>query len=110
MEYIDETRLFFKKYGASTIIITRFMPIIRTFAPFVAGVGEMPYRRFFVFNAIGGVAWASFFYFCGFFFGKIPAVSNHFSMVVVGIVLVSVVPAAVIFLKKRFGKPKPEIK
>jgi membrane-associated protein len=110
MEYIDDTRRFFVKYGALTIIITRFMPIIRTFAPFVAGVGNMPYRKFFTFNALGGIAWASFFYFCGLLFGQIPAVSEHFSFVVVGIVLVSVLPAVVIFLKKAVDRRKTAVK
>lgn len=111
-EHIDETKVFFEKYGAATIIITRFMPIIRTFAPFVAGVGEMRYRKFFVYNAIGGIAWATSFFVFGFFFGKIPAVSEHFSLVVIAIVLVSVTPAVVIFLKKAIAKKKvkePEV-
>ena len=110
MEYIDETHRFFEKYGASTIIITRFMPIIRTFTPFVAGVGEMPYGKFLIYNAIGGTAWACFFFLCGFFFGTIPAVSSHFSMVVMGIILVSLIPAVVIFLRKSLGKRKANIK
>ena len=103
-EYIDDTRRFFEKYGAATIIVTRFMPIIRTFAPFVAGVGSMRYRTFFIFNAIGGIAWATFFYLGGLLFGQIPAVSEHFSLVVVGIVCVSVLPAVIVFFKKSFGK------
>jgi membrane-associated protein len=110
MEYIDDTRKFFEKYGALTIIITRFMPIIRTFAPFVAGVGEMKYRRFFTYNAIGGIAWVSFFFSIGYFFGTISFVQQHFSLVVIGIVLVSVMPAVVIFLKKSIGRRKEEIK
>jgi membrane-associated protein len=110
MEYIDDTRKFFEKYGALTIIITRFMPIIRTFTPFVAGVGEMKYRRFFTYNAIGGIAWVSFFFSIGYFFGTIPFVQQHFSLVVIGIVLVSVMPAVVIFLKKFIGRRKKEIR
>lgn len=110
MEYIDDTRKYFEKYGAVTIIITRFMPIIRTFAPFVAGVGEMPYRKFFIYNFFGGIIWASFFYICGFSFGKIPAVSDHFTTIIAGIVLVSVLPAIIIFLVKRFGKKKAAVK
>jgi membrane-associated protein len=107
-EYIDDTRNFFDKYGAVTIIITRFMPIIRTFAPFVAGVGEMKYRRFFIYNAIGGISWVTFFFIGGYFFGRIPAVQQHFSLVVIGIVLISVLPAVILFLKKTFGKSKPK--
>jgi membrane-associated protein len=105
-EHIDETKVFFEKYGAATIIITRFMPIIRTFAPFVAGVGEMKYRKFFIYNAIGGITWATSFFVFGFFFGKIPAVSEHFSLVVVAIVLVSLIPAVVLFFKKAIAKNK----
>jgi len=110
MEYIDDTRKFFEQYGALTIIITRFMPIIRTFAPFVAGVGEMKYRKFFTYNAIGGIAWVLFFFAGGHFFANIPAVRDHLSLVVIGIVLVSVMPAVVIFLKKFIGRRKKEIK
>jgi membrane-associated protein len=110
-EHIDDTKRFFEKYGAVTIIITRFMPIIRTFAPFVAGVGEMRYRKFFTYNAIGGVAWATSFFVFGFFFGKIPAVSEHFSLVVLAIVLVSVTPAVVIFFKKLIsGRAAKKVK
>ena len=104
MEYIDDTHKYFEKYGPATIIITRFMPIIRTFAPFVAGVGEMPYLKFFIYNFIGGTLWASFFFVCGFSFGKIPAVSEHFTTIIGAIVLVSVMPAVIIFFIKRFKK------
>jgi membrane-associated protein len=109
-EYIDETKRFFEKYGAVTIIITRFMPIIRTFSPFVAGVGEMPYKKFFIYNALGGILWVSFFFIGGFFFGQIPFVKNNFSLVVIGIVLVSVLPAVIIFFKKSFVKTKKQTK
>lgn len=103
-EYIEKTQHFFQKYGAVTIIITRFMPIIRTFAPFVAGVGEMPYRKFLLYNLFGGVIWASFFFGVGYFFGNLPFFKEHFSMVVVLIVCVSLLPAVIGFLKTRFGK------
>ena len=108
-EYLDRTHRFFEKYGGLTVIITRFMPIIRTFAPFVAGVGAMTRRRFYLYNAIGGVLWVSFFFWCGFFFGNLAPVREHFSLVVVGIVVVSVLPAVIAFFKNRMSK-KPEIK
>lgn len=109
-EYIDETKRFFKKYGAATIIITRFMPIIRTFAPFVAGVGEMPYRQFLFYNPLGGILWVTSFFVGGFFFGKIPLVEKNFSFVIIGIVLVSVLPAVILFFKKNFSKTKIKTK
>lgn len=106
-EYIDKTQSFFNKYGGLTIIITRFMPIIRTFTPFVAGVGYMPYGRFMLFNTIGGTAWAAGFFIIGMIFGNIAFVKNHFSLIVVGIVLISVLPAIISFFKARSaGKKK----
>lgn len=103
-EYLERTHHFFEKYGAVTIIITRFMPIIRTFSPFVAGVGEMPYRKFLLYNLIGGVVWASFFFGVGYFFGNLPFFRTHFSMVVILIVCISLLPAVIGFLKAQLGK------
>lgn len=100
-EYLDRTQKFFDKYGGATIIITRFMPILRTFSPFVAGIGKMPYRRFLFFNAIGGLSWATAFFLIGYFFGNLPLVKSHFSIIVVGIVGISVLPALIAFLKGR---------
>lgn len=105
-EYIKRTQHFFQKYGAVTIIITRFMPIIRTFAPFVAGVGEMPYRKFLLYNLIGGVVWASFFFGVGYFFGNLPFFKAHFSMVVVLIICISLIPAVIGFLKAKLSGKK----
>ncbi len=105
-EYLTRTRRFFDKYGGLTIIITRFMPIIRTFAPFVAGVGAMSYRRFLVFNTVGGIAWASFFFGFGYFFGNLPFFKTHFSMVVVLIVLISLSPAVIGFIHTRVKKAR----
>jgi membrane-associated protein len=104
-EYLDRTHRFFEKYGGLTIIITRFVPIVRTFAPFVAGVGKMPYRRFLSFNAVGGISWACLFFFGGYFFGNLPAVKNHFSFVVLGIIAISLVPAVVAFFRARMSPP-----
>jgi membrane-associated protein len=100
-EYIDQTEKFFDKHGGATIVITRFMPILRTFSPFVAGVGEMPYLRFLLYNAIGGISWATAFFLIGVFFGNMPFVESHFSFIVVAIVLISLIPAVVAFLKSR---------
>jgi len=102
-EYIDKAHLFFKKHGVSTIIIARFVPIIRTFAPFIAGVGEMHYRKFILFNAIGGISWVSIALFSGYFFGNIPMVKNNFSIVVIGIVAVSLIPFVVTLLKSKLS-------
>lgn len=103
-EYLDRTQKFFDKHGGATIIITRFMPILRTFSPFVAGVGKMPYRKFFLFNTIGGVSWATAFFLIGLFFGNMPFVKQHFSIVVLGIIFISLTPAVVAFLKTKLDK------
>lgn len=103
MEYIDRAQHFFERHGGKTITIARFVPIVRTFAPFVAGVGEMPYRRFLGYNVVGGVAWVSVMFLIGYFFGNIPYVKDHFSLVVVAIILISVLPAAAALFK---GKAK----
>ena len=108
-EYLDRTQSFFDRHGGSTIVITRFMPILRTFSPFVAGVGKMPYRRFLLYNTFGGIVWAATFFLIGFFFGNLPAVQEHFSLIVVAIVVVSVIPAGVAFFNGRSSKKKPDL-
>lgn len=105
-EYIDKTQSFFDKHGGATIIITRFMPILRTFSPFVAGVGEMAYPRFLLFNSIGGISWATTFFLIGVFFGNMPFVRTHFSLIVLAILLISVMPAVVAFLKTKLETDK----
>lgn len=102
-ENLDRTQAFFDKHGGITIVITRFMPILRTFSPFVAGVGKMPYKRFLLFNTVGGISWASAFFLIGFFFGNLPAVQTHFSVIVVAIVVVSVIPAVIAFVKGKMA-------
>ena len=97
---------FFAKYGGLTIIITRFMPFFRTFAPFIAGTGHMNFAKFMLFNAIGGIAWVSLFVFVGYFFGGIPFVQNHFEIIVLGIVAVSVAPAVIGAIKAAFASRK----
>ena len=91
-EHIKKTEEFFKKYGGKTIIIARFMPFIRTFTPFVAGVGRMGYKRFISFSVFAAALWVSLATFCGYFFGNIPFVRKNFSLVIIGVVLISLIP------------------
>ena len=99
--HIKRTHEFFEKYGAKTIIITRFVPIIRTFAPFMAGVGSMPYGKFTIYNIIGGTAWVLVGILSGFLFGNLPFVQKNFSLVILMIVFVSLIPAVIEFIKHR---------
>jgi membrane-associated protein len=100
-EYLDRTHTFYEKHGNMTIFLARFIPIIRTFAPFVAGVGRMSYKHFISYNIIGGIIWPAIFLFGGYFFGNIPFIKNHFSLVVIAIVVISFIPAFVEFFKAR---------
>lgn len=102
-EYLARTQRFYDKYGKKTIILCRFVPIIRTFAPFVAGIGRMPYRIFLSFSVIGTVLWISAFVFGGYFFGNIPVVRKNFTLVIMGIILVSVLPGVIEFFRHRYG-------
>lgn len=99
-KYLDKTHAFYEKYGGITLIIARFMPIVRTFAPFVAGVGTMKYQRFLMFCIIGNLLWVNIFSFAGYFFGNIPFVKNNFSMVVLAIIIISFVPPVYAFVKQ----------
>jgi membrane-associated protein len=103
-KYLDQTHAFYEKHGGKTLIIARFMPIIRTFAPFVAGVGRMSYLRFLLFSILGNIVWVSLFCTAGYLFGDIPFVKNNFSMVIMGIILVSLLPPVFAFLKHKFSK------
>jgi len=103
-EYLERTHRFYERHGGKTIIIARFMPIIRTFAPFVAGVGSMTYLSFISYNVIGGVLWIGLFIFGGYIFGNIPAVKHNFTLVILGIILVSILPGVIEFLRHRYGK------
>jgi membrane-associated protein len=105
-ENLDRTQEFFDRHGGITIVITRFMPILRTFSPFVAGVGKMPYRRFLFYNTVGGVSWASVFFLIGYFFGNLPAVQSHFSVIVIAIIVISVIPAFIAYFKNRAAGKK----
>jgi membrane-associated protein len=100
-EHLKKTHAFYEKYGGKTIIIARFVPIVRTFAPFVAGVGQMRYRQFIGYNVIGGILWVSICVFAGYFFGNLPFVKKNFSVVVIVIVLISLLPAVIEYLRHR---------
>ncbi len=102
--HIEKTQQFYDKYGAKTIIIARFVPIVRTFAPFVAGIGSMSYQRFLRFNLVGAVAWVAICLAGGYLFGNIPAVKNNFSIVVLGIVFVSILPAMIEVIRHKYVK------
>jgi len=106
-KYLDETHAFYEKHGGVTLVIARFMPIIRTFAPFVAGVGTMKYRKFLIFCIIGNLLWVNIFSFAGYFFGNIPFVKENFSIVVLAIIFVSFIPPVYTFIKQLI-KRKPE--
>lgn len=108
MEYIDRTQAFFERNGGKTITIARFIPIIRTFAPFVAGVGKMQYKKFLGYNLIGGISWVTLLFGVGFFFGNISVVKNHFSLVVIAIISISILPAVIAFLRNRMKKVNAE--
>jgi membrane-associated protein len=100
-EYLLRTHAFYEKHGGKTIIIARFLPIIRTFAPFVAGIGRMSYGKFLSYNIIGGIGWVALFSFGGYFFGNIAFVRRHFSLVIIAIILISLIPAVVEVLRHR---------
>jgi membrane-associated protein len=100
-EYLDRTHAFFQKHGGKTIFLARFVPIVRTFAPFVAGMGKMSYSYFFSYNVFGGIVWVLLFTLLGFFFGNIPFVKQNFELVIIAIILISVVPAVWEALKAR---------
>lgn len=100
-EYLEKTRRFYDRYGGKTIIIARFVPIVRTFAPFLAGVGVMSYARFAVYNVIGAVAWVCSFVYAGYFFGGVDVVKRNFTLVIFAIILISVMPAVIEIIRAR---------
>ena len=103
-EYLDKTHSFYEKYGARTIIIARFVPIVRTFAPFVAGVGAMTYKKYIVYCIAGAVLWVSLLTFTGYAFGNIPWIKKNFELVVFGIILISLLPIVFEFIKHKMKK------
>lgn len=102
--HLEKTRLFYEKYGGKVIIIARFMPIIRTFAPFVAGIGKMNYPRFLSYNVVGGITWIAIFIFGGYYFGNIPTVRQNFSLIILGIIFVSVLPMFLEIISQKAKK------
>jgi membrane-associated protein len=100
VDYLKRTESFFEKHGSMTIVLSRFAPIIRTCAPFVAGIGRMPYGRFQAYNIAGGLAWVLSFTWAGYFFGNIPFIKDNFGLVTIGIVVVSLIPVAWVALRK----------
>jgi membrane-associated protein len=105
-EHLRRTQAFYDKYGGVTIIIGRFVPIVRTFAPFLAGVAGMSYRRFFAYNVIGGIVWVASLVYAGFVFGNIPWVKDNLTFIVIGIVVVSLIPVATTFVRERKASRK----
>jgi membrane-associated protein len=100
-EYLDRTHAFYEKYGGETIILCRFVPIVRTFAPFVAGIGSMTYVKFIAYNVIGGVIWVVLFVLGGYWFGQLEFVKKHFGLVELAIIILSVMPMVIEFLRAR---------
>ena len=105
-EYLVRTHRFYEKHGGKTIIIARFLPIIRTFAPFVAGIGSMTYKRFLMFNVVGGALWVLLFVPAGYFFGSVPFVKNNFSLVILALVLIPGIPSVVEVVRMQLKRRK----
>lgn len=103
---LEKTHKFYEKYGGKTIILARFIPIVRTFAPFVAGIGLMNYYKFITYNIVGGVAWVGIFVYLGYFFGNLQFVQNNFGLVAIAIIIISIIPIIVEVLKHKFRKSK----
>jgi membrane-associated protein len=105
-KHLERTHGFYEKYGGKTIIIARFIPIVRTFAPFVAGIGRMSYWKFIAYNVIGGIAWVGICVFAGYFFGNLEIVKNNFSLVIIAILVISVLPMLVEYIRHRASRPR----
>ncbi len=103
--YLNKAHEFYERHGGKTIIIARFIPIIRTYAPFVAGIGSMPYPRFAMFNVVGAVIWVVSLAYAGFFFGNIPWVKSNLSLVIITIIILSILPAIAEVLRQKLSKP-----
>ena len=103
-EYLERTKKFYEKYGDKTIILARFVPIIRTFAPFVAGIGKMTYSKFLIYNILGGILWVLIFLFSGFFFGEIPLVEENLTIVIFVIIFISILPPIIEYLRYKNKK------
>ncbi|MEK6682029.1 MAG: DedA family protein [Nitrospirota bacterium] len=105
-KHLERTHQFYEKYGGKTIIIARFVPIIRTFAPFIAGIGKMAYSRFVAYNISGGILWVAVFVFSGYYFGNIPVVKQNFTTVIFAIIFISIMPGVIEVLRHRYGASK----
>ncbi len=101
--YLNRTHEFYEKHGSITIVIARFMPFIRTFAPFVAGIGKMTYFKFLIYSLVGSVMWVALFLFGGYYFGNISVVKENFSLVIIAIIVISLIPAAISYIHSRKG-------
>lgn len=101
-EYLEKTRSFYERYGGKTIILSRFVPIVRTFAPFVAGIGQMRYSTFVAYNIIGAVVWVGLFTLGGYFFGNLPVIRKHFTIAILGIIFLSILPGAIEIIRARY--------
>jgi membrane-associated protein len=108
-KHLERTHEFYERYGGKTIILARFVPIVRTFAPFVAGMGRMTYRRFMVYNVVGGILWVVGFLLLGFHFGNLPAVKRNFTLVIVGIIIISILPGVFEFIREWRRNRKPAL-
>ena len=102
--HLDRTRRFYDKHGGKTVILARFLPIFRTFAPFVAGIGRMIYPKFMFYSFSGSIFWIGFFVYGGYYFGNIPVVKNNLTLFIIGIVVISIVPGVIEFVRQRTGK------
>lgn len=107
-EHIDKTNQFYEKYGAKTIVIARFIPFVRTFAPFVAGIGKMKYGKFFKYNILGGILWVAFFSFTGYFLGNLSIIKQNFSLFLILIIVISITPVFFEIIKSLFKKKRAE--
>jgi len=105
VKYLEETERYFARHGEATIVLSRFAPVIRTFAPFIAGIGRMAYGRFQLWNVLGALLWVNLFVWAGYFFGNIPLIKDNFGIVTILIIVVSLVPLALMLLKQRRGAP-----
>lgn len=108
-KHLDRTQAFYDKHGGKTLILARFAPILRTFAPFVAGIGRMPYARFLAFSVTGGLLWISLFVLGGYFFGNLPAIKQNFKLVILGVIAVSLLPTAIELARHYFKPARPSV-
>lgn len=107
-KYLDRTHEFYEKHGGKTIVIARFLPIIRTFAPFVAGIGRMTYTRFTLYNVLGSLSWVTIFIMAGYYFGNLPVVKRNFTLVIFAIIIISVLPMVIEYFRQRSRSSREE--